>query len=286
MATSLTSPGLIKAANEALVKAQGELNMARLFAYDFSGEFSDFNSTVKVPIVNAGVATDFNMDSNDYETIGGAITYASIKLDAQPKVTFGFSGNDVLEAPNAPYWNKCAEGGAQSIRAYISKKLGGLLTSEKCTGGEVTLDTVTKAKLAGLRSKCKARVADTVLGLDPATYEATLALFDANVYGGRDAIQDGKFVSLYGFKAVIQLNDLPATIKGALIPADSIAWASRGVAVADESCYSEIGNAADEYGFTLTVMRHGSAGKGTGFINLTTLVGADVVQGDQIVLIK
>lgn len=286
MNTSLTSPGLIKAANEALVKAQGELNMARLFAYDFSSDFSEYGFTVKVPIVNAGVATDFNLDSNDYETIGGAVTYASISLDAQPKVTFGFSGHDVLEAPNAPYWNKCAEGGAQSIRAYVSKKLGGLLTSEKCTGGEETLGAITKANIAGLRSKCKARVADTVLALDPATYEATLALFDANVYGGKDAVQDGKFVSLYGFKAIIQLNDLPVGCKGALIPSDSIAWASRAVAVADESVYSEIGNASDEYGFTLTVMRHGSAGKGTGFINITTLVGADVVQGDQIVLLK
>lgn len=286
MDTSLTSPGLIKAANEALVKAQGELNMARLFAYDFSGEFSEFGYTVKVPVVNAGTATDFNIDNNDYETIGGAISYATITLDSQPKVTFGFSGKDVLEAPNAPYWNKCAEGGAQSIRAYVSAKLGGLMTTTKCTGGEETLGTITKANIAALRSKCKARVADTVLGLDPATYEAVLALFDANVYGGKDAVQDGKFVSLYGFKAIIQLNDLPSGCKGALIPSDSIAWASRAVAVADDSIYREIGNASDEYGFTLTVMRHGSGAKGTGFINITTLVGADVVQGDQIVLLK
>ena len=34
--SSLTSPGLIKAANDALVAATPDLNIARLFAYDMS----------------------------------------------------------------------------------------------------------------------------------------------------------------------------------------------------------------------------------------------------------
>ncbi len=34
--SSLTSPGLIKAMNDALVKASPDLNIARLFAFDMS----------------------------------------------------------------------------------------------------------------------------------------------------------------------------------------------------------------------------------------------------------
>lgn len=284
--SSLTSPGLIKAANEALVKAQGELNIARLFAYDMSDDFSGYGYTVKVPVVGAGDISAFSMTDNDYENTTGSVTYVPVELDKQPKVTFEFTGKDVLEAPNAPYWNKCAEAGANAVKAYISKEIGGLMLSSVCTGGEETLGTVTKANIAKLRGKSKARAADTVLGLAPEQYAEVLALMDANVYDSASAIKDGKIDGLYGFKAVIQLNDLPEGCKGALIPADSIAFASRAVAVADESIYREVGTAMDDFGFTITVMRHGSAAKGTGFLNITALFGVDVVRGDEIVLLK
>ena len=54
MDTSLTSPGLIKAANDALVQATPDLNVIRLFSYDFSDDFAEFGYTVKVPIVASG----------------------------------------------------------------------------------------------------------------------------------------------------------------------------------------------------------------------------------------
>lgn len=281
----MTSPGLIKAANEALVKAQGELNIARLFAYDMSGDFSGYGYTVKVPVIGAGTASPFDATTNDYESTTGSVTYVPVALNDQPKVTFEFNGTDILEAPNAPYWNKCAEAGSNAVKKYISTKIGALMNSTKCTGGTVTLGAVTKTNVAGLRAQCVGRVADTVLGLDPVTYAAVLALMDANVYNSADAVRDGKVDGLYGFKAVVQLNDLPSGVKGALIPADAIAFASRAVAVADESIYREIGTATDDFGFTVTVMRHGSAAKGTGFINITSLFGAEVVKGDEIKLI-
>lgn len=78
MADSLTSPGLIKAANDALVAASPDLNMARLFAYDMSDEFADYGFTVKVPIASAGTLSGFNMVSNDYETTDGSVTYATV----------------------------------------------------------------------------------------------------------------------------------------------------------------------------------------------------------------
>ena len=283
---SLTSPGLIKAANEALVKSQAELNIARLFAYDMSNEFADYGFTVKVPVINAGEISAFNIESNDYENAQGTVSYVPVTLNKQPKATFKFTGNDILEAPNAPYWNKCAEAGAAAVREYISKELGGHFLSTEMTGGEATIGTISKANIAKLRAQCKARVADTVLALDPVTYAEVLSLMDESIYNSAVAVRDGKVDSLYGFKAVIQLNDLPTGCKGALIPADAIAFATRAVAVADGSIYSEVGTVTDDFGYTLTVMRHGSAAKGTGFINITTLMGCAVVKGDEIVLLK
>lgn len=283
--SSLTSPGLIKAMNDAIVKASPDLNLARLFAYDMSDEFADYGYTVKVPLAGHGTVSGFNMSTNDYETVDGTVTYATVQLNKQPKSTFEFTGNDVLEAPNAPYWNKVAIAAADGIKGAISYDIGQLF-ADTALSNDTTLASVTKANLAKLRNACAGRVADTVLALAPAEYADALALFDSNVIGDSEAIKNGVINGLYGFKAVIQLKDLPSGVKGALIPSNAVAVASRAVAVGDDSCYREIGTVSDEFGFTMTVMRHGSAAKGKGFLNVTTLWGAKVVQPDAITLIK
>lgn len=190
---------------------------------------------------------------------------------------------DLLEAPNAPYWNKVAEAAATGVKASISKGIGGLFKAADCTGGKVVLSgDVTKVKLAKLRKECLGRTADTVLALSPDLYAETLALFDTNVIGDSNAIRNGYVGNLYGFKAVIQLNDLPTGVIGAIIPSNAVAIASRAVTVGDPSCYSEVGAASDEFGFTLTFLRHGSAAKGKGFLNATSLWGAALVQPSKI----
>lgn len=78
------------------------------------------------------------------------------------------------------------------------------------------------------------------------------------------------------------MNDLPSGVIGAIIPANAIAIASRAVTVGDPSCYSEVGTATDEFGFSITFLRHGSAAKGKGFLNATSLWGAAMVQPSKI----
>ena len=282
MASSLTSPGLIKAANDALVAATPDLNVARLFAYDMSDDFATPGTTVKVPVAAAGVVADFNASTNDFENTDGSVTYATVTLSNKPKSTFEFAALDALEAPNAPYWARVREAAANGVKASISTVLGGLFTSTACTGGKVVLASVTKAGIAGLRADCAGRAADTVLALEPGYYNTLLSLLDVNVLGTADAIKTGYIGGLYGFKAVVQMLDLPAGVKGALIPANSVAVASRAFPVVDEGAYSECGTVRDDYGFTFTVLRHGSAAKGSGFINVAALWGAALVQPGKI----
>lgn len=282
MADSLTSPGLIKAANDAIVGASPDLNIARLFAFDMSPEFAEYGTTVKVPVANSGTVEDFDQSSNDFEHQDGTVTYAPVVLNKAPKSTFEFKGLDKLEAPNAPYWAKVREAAANGVKASISTTLGGLFTAAGCTGGKVVLASVTKAGIAGLRAQCAGRVADTVLALEPGYYNALLSLLDANILGAQDAIRTGYIGGLYGFKAVVQMLDLPEGVKGAIIPADAVAVASRAFPVGDEGCYSEYGTVSDEYGFALTVLRHGSAAKGKGFLNVISLWGAALVQPSKI----
>ena len=283
---ALTSPGLIKAANDALVAVGPDINIASLFAVDFSDEFADYGTTVKVPIASA-TAAELKLNPgqgetlNDYETDSGNVSYANVVLNHQPKATFKAPKAAAFDAPNAPYWGRVRTALVNAIDANISTVLGGLFTAAACTGGKVVLASVTKATVAGLIEKCAGRVASTVLALNPANYATLLSILDSTAYGGGEAIRQGYIPQLYGFKAVVCLRDLPAGVTGALIPDTSVAVAARAT-VKDFAGFIEGDNVSDENGFTVTVTRHFSPAKRDEFLNADVLWGAALVQADKI----
>lgn len=289
---ALTSPGIIKAANDLLVKIGPEVAAVKQFAYDCSDAVEDFGQKVRVAMVNGGTSENFSA-SADYEHETGSLTDVFVTLDKQPKSTIAITGKDVLELANAPFWNRVAEAGRNAIANAVEKSIGDAITTalESITKETTALGTLTLAKLAALRSKCKGKIGDTVLVLSPEKFDEALGLFDSSVYGGTEAVRGGVIPNLYGFKSVVRM-ELPkydgasTASTAALIPSNAIAVATRAVAVGEESCYSEIGTQADENGFAITVMRHGSAAKGKGYLNVTALVGATVVDAANIVLFK
>ena len=288
---ALTSPGIIKAANDLLVKIGPEVAAVNQFAYDCSDAVEDWGQKVRVAMVNGGTSENFS-ESADYEHETGSLTDVFVTLDKQPKSTIALSGKDVLELANSPFWNRVAEAGRNAIANAVEKSIGDAITTAiaSITKESTALGTLTLAKLAGLRGKCKGKIGDTVLVLSPEKFDEALGLFDSSVYGGTEAVRGGVIPNLYGFKAVVRMElpeytaSTPST--AALIPSNAIAVATRAVAVGDESCYSEIGTQSDENGFAVTVMRHGSAATGKGFLNVTALVGATVVDAANIVLFK
>ena len=283
---ALQSPGLIKAANDAIVAIGPDINVAQLFATDFSADFADYGTTVKVPIASA-TAAEVKLNPgqgetlNDYETDSGSVNYANVVLNHQPKATFLAPKAAAFEAPNAPYWARMRTACANAVDANISTVLGGLFTTTAVTGGKVVLASVTKDTLADLITKCKGRVASTVLGLNPANYAKTLALLDTSAYGGGEAIRHGYLPALYGFKAVVCLRDLPNGVTGAMIPDTSVAVAARAT-VKDFAGFIEGDVVSDENGFPLTVTRHFSPAKRNEFLNVDVLWGASLIQADKI----
>ena len=289
---ALTSPGIIKAANDLLVKIGPEVAAVKQFAYDCSDAVEDYGQKVRVAMVNGGTSENFS-ESTDYEHETGSLTDVFVTLDKQPKSTIALSGKDVLELANSPFWNRVAEAGRNAIANAVEKSIGDAITTAlaSITKESTALGTLTLAKLAGLRGKCKGKIGDTVLVLSPEKFDEALGLFDSSVYGGTEAVRGGVIPNLYGFKSVVRM-ELPkydgtsTASTAALIPSNAIAVATRAVAVGEESCYSEFGTQADENGFAITVMRHGSAAKGKGYLNVTALVGATVVDAANIVLFK
>ena len=270
---ALTSPGLIKGANEILVDLAPELNLIKLFSYDLSDVVAQAGSKIRVSTVTGGTAETYNASTANYEHATGELGDFFVTLNSQPKSTIPLTSTEALEIAESPYWPKFTEAARTAVSASISKTIGGLFTAANCTGGKITMATVTKGAVAGLRANCKGRVADNVLLLAPDYYAELLGLLDSGVFGGVDPIQTGYIPRLYGFKAIAQGNDLPEGIKGVLMPSNSIAIASRPVEIADTSCYSEYGVVTDENGFALNVFRHGSPATGTAWLNVTTLFG-------------
>ena len=276
---ALTSPGLIKAANDALVAITPEINIANLFATDFSTDLADYGTTIKVPL--AGATAEEYSDTNNYEHDTGSVNYANVVLNHHPKATFKAPNMAAFEAPNAPYWGKVRGACANAVRGNISQILGGLFTADSCTGGKAVLPSVTKANVAKLIASCKGRVADTVLGLAPAEYAELLSILDTTAYGGAEAIRNGYVPALYGFKGVICLRDLAEGVKGALIPDTSVAIAARAT-VKDFTPFIEGDVVTDESGFPLTFTRHFSAAKREEFLNADVLWGVTLIQDDKV----
>lgn len=279
---ALTSPGVIKAANEILVGLAPEVNVIKQFQFDISDAVADYGDKVRVAMVDGGTAENYNADSSNYGHVTGALSDFFVTLDAQPKSTIKITSNDKLELPNDSFWTRAAEAGKNSIAKAISKKVGGLFTTTNCAGGKITMASVTKAALAKCRTQAasKGRVADYVLVLCPDYYADALALFDSNVYGDSDPIQDGYVSRLYGFKSVVCGYDLPDGVKGALVPAEGLAIAVRPVAIPDPAAYPECATVTDENGFSILAMRHTDFNTGASLVNVTTLVGAALARKD------
>ena len=193
------------------------------------------------------------------------------------------TSEDKLELPNDQFWAKAVEAGRNAVSKAISDTIGGLFTTENCKAGKITMASVTKNALAKLRTQAagKGRIGDYVLLLDSDYYADAISLFDSNIYGGIDPIQNGYVPRLYGFKAIAMGVALPSGVKGVLVPSTGVCTAVRPVAIPSLNDYPEAGVVTDENGFSLLTMRHTDFSTGSAYVNVTTLVGATLARENE-----
>lgn len=283
---ALTSPGVIKAANEILVGLAPEITMVKQFTYDLSNDVADYGAKVRVPFITAGSAENYGDDNcsdthtGNYAHATGSLSDVFVTLSTQPKVTIPITQTDKLELPNDSFWGKAAEAGRNTIGSSISKAVCDNFTAENCLAGKITMASVTKNAVAKLRNSAasKGRIADYVLVLDGDYYADLISLLDSNVFGGVDPIQNGVIQKLYGFKSILCSYDMPEGVKGALVPADGLAIAVRPVAIPDPAAYPECGVVSDEQGFSLTALRFTDFATAKSFYNTTALVGTAMLR--------
>ena len=284
MATSLTSPGLVFAADKAIVSSRKALAKVAQFATDFTNDAVQPGTTLKIPVYDGGTAESFNASTANYEHVTGTLKWASVTFSNHVKATFQFDDKDFLLGIDSSVWGKAGDAAGRAISKSIASTVSGLLTYSAAKA-QVTSWSVTKAGLAGLRNSCAANgmdPAECVVMLQPTEFATILAALDSNVYGGSEAIRTGVIEGLYGFKAVIENSDLPVASAananlavGVVVPQDAVVVAGRIVPVGSPAVYQEIGTTTDEVsGMTLGVRRHAAPSVGANFLTVEALFGA------------
>ncbi|MBP5787548.1 MAG: hypothetical protein J6Y19_07020 [Kiritimatiellae bacterium] len=257
MSTSLTDPQLVFAANKALIAAAPAIAKVKNFATDFSQEAAQPGDTLTIEVFDSAAATQYDESSNNYGTTNGSVTGVQVTFAYHPKKTYSYNPLDTLKV-NKAIWNRRGEASGLAISRSIEASVAALInktnipkTGTGSAANESVLASITKANLAKLRAKIDAAGADparTVLALNPDHFADMLALFDANVFGGVEAIRLGVVPGLYGFKAVMQLPlslDAGEKLVGALIPEDALVVAGRTIP-ADDLPGAQYGVTVDE----------------------------------------
>ncbi len=296
MATSLTDPSLVFAANKALIAAHPAIAKVSQFATDFSAEAAQPGSTMKVMVFDTAAATAYDASSNNYGTVNGTLAGVSVTFANRVKKTYAYNPTDHLKV-NPSVWARRGEAAGIAIARTIESTVALLVnkTNIPKTGSgsavnESVLSSITKAGLAKLRAAADAAGADpasTVLVLNPTAFAETLALFDANIYGGAEAVRNGVVPGLYGFKAVMQAPlDSAAAEKlvGALIPAEALVVAGRTIPADDVGSGAECGFTTDEEsGLTVGTYAYVDHATREHKFTMEALFGATLVQPEKCV---
>ena len=284
---AIASPGIIKAANDALVAVRPAINVVKQFAFDLSDEFATPGTTVKVPVVSTDAISAFDRTSNNFEKAEGTLAFETITLDKTVKSTFQITAQNMLDAPMASYWQTIAKASANAINKFISDEIGGLFNATDIANKTVLAGDLTAKKAAKLRVACAGRVDETVLILKPDWYADVLGDLDSSAYGNANPFHNGKVDGLFGFAAVVEGRSLPDGVNGVLLPKDCLVTATRAYQFPAPEGYLECGTAKDEEtGFALTAMRHIAPATGDMFLNMISLWGLKLVQKDKITLVS
>lgn len=314
MASSMQSAALRFASNEIIIGLQKEVAKLTQFTTDFSAKAANKGETMMIPIMLANAANNFNRTNNNYGTVNGSMMYTPMTFGINPKHSFGFTEADFSLVNGTQFWSKSGVASSEAISLRIAEEVGKLISSTyiKTSGtdgtewfdadGEaltVTQPTfsannvfnigtgdLTKLTIAKLRVACKnvgIPVSKTILALTSEKFAELLSLLDANMYGGTEAIRMGMIPGLYGYKAVMEFDEIAEGV-GALIPDNSIAIASRVKEIQNAHLYQEVGTTTDDKsGLVVQMRRGGDWTTGDAVATAECLFGVKLIQPTKVV---
>jgi len=260
-----------------------QLAALKAFSIDFSADAARKGESVNVGLITPDAVGEFNSTSNNFKRSAQTVQQISLKFGA-PLIT-GFAVTpDQMNNFNPSWWADKADLNTLEICDTVLSGVAALATAANFGDTAKDKQTVSlagfdKKVITAIRAKAikdkKLRIPFSVLALDPVYFSELLGSLDANVYGGKEAIQGGVIPGLFGFRMVIEVPQL--TIPGFVASPDAIAIAARSYQPASKKPYENVQLITEpETGLTLTHVEYCSGDDGELSDSVNALVKSGV----------
>jgi hypothetical protein len=258
------------------------------FTKDVSSYSANKGDAIIVPLTSAATATTFSYNNNSgfpYENTDGTISAITVTMNEQHIHGVDISDLQAANSSTARMQNFVKQSAAAVANRLLSRVFASLLTTN-FPNVVTTLATASWTKTQVRRAKLlfeqnNVPKPDRALIVDPEIEDALLGdtnIQQAYLYGGPEAIREGRIPSLMGFQ-VIASNLIPTnaiSLVGFACHADAIVFASRYLAPQDPAAYAAVEQVTHESGFTMGYRRHFNPGKGKHFANFEVLFGTGI----------
>lgn len=274
----------MKVAAEASIQAM-HAEMAKLqdFVHDYTELEGRKGEAIAVPVIDLSASAEFDADTNNYCNGQNEVDGATVNLDKHFVKSVMITDRQ-LAATDFNWLRDIATAETNVIARNINKYVFGLINETNCPLS-ATLDVTSKTAVANLYKIATDNdipVGDAVVVLGPADYAKVLSYLDSNVYGGSEAIREGRIPGLYGFRAFVCSTFLNEGVKGAIVSRDAIGLASRYLEPM-EGAYPDAWRASDGDIATIGFRHFSNLCTGRRYLACEALFGAKVLQKNKII---
>lgn len=282
MATTLTDVGLQIMSNRIIDAIKHILAPIYSFSLDLSAEAAKIGDVIRVPLISADPAQDFDRDSHNYKAGKATLKDREVKINKRKLAKFGI--DDEQAATFAPHWwERKGDANANAVALPVLTDLYALVTAENFGNTEADSIGLTKAKftaevVAKIRAACIAKglhPRSTALCLNSSLFSDLLGSLDAAVFGGTEAIRTGKIPGLLGFKEVVEVPGYSGA--GWACHPDALAVANRWLKPVDPKSYSDSGYVTDDQtGLVIGIRKYGDPDTGTLSVSAECCYGVEI----------
>lgn len=305
MATTFEDPLLISIADRVLKAARPNLARLNRLGIDVSPNPAQPGTTVKVPLVRAGDAAQYDASTNNYCNASGSVSYVPVTLTSHPVSTIGVTPADARAADVTNVQRAAVESAGEAVAQAAFTAWHNLLPAAAAgTTAQFDATLTSAAGFAALRAAVVNGIAAASgrpafagtspavcdLVLDPGAYSTALTLFDVMAWAtrlGTNPVRDGWFEGgLLGFRSVVE-DPLLSAGTGYVVARDALAFAARPVEVLNPQVYAafDYRTDADGSGVTFTYREHAESCTDTRYLNVEALFGGAVAQADRLIAI-
>lgn len=270
-------------AQEALQAFSASLTPLNVFSHSFDQSAKNIGSAVIVPLVGTMTATTFSYSNNSdvpYEGSGGTITALTVNLDQHVITTIDIT--DYQHGPGVDFTTFAQQQG-RALGKEVIRRLWSTFTVANFGASIVNLSidqygarSLAKARLGLKKRDVPSSSLSAIVNEDAfGTMLADESFSNASMYGGSEAIREGKIPRAFGLD-VYSSNIMPTngiSLVGVAAHADAIALAMRYLEPQAPAAYDSAQKLVDENGITMGYRRHYNAGKGKMYVNFECLFG-------------